>query len=76
MPKSSSSAMAVPISSARSVAQIATSARAQSAKFTGRGKRSRQSCAKSRPVAMPTRAQRACSSMAISEDSSATESSV
>ena len=68
--------MAVPISSARSVAQIATSAITQSAQATGLGKWSRQSWARSRPVAMPTRAQSACNSMAISDESNATESSV
>ena len=75
MPNSSSSATAVPISSARSVAQTATSATSQSAMPTGFGKRARQSCARSRPVTMPSRAQSACSSIAISEEPSTTESS-
>ena len=42
--------------------------------FTGREKLSRQAWARSRPVAMPSRAASACNSMAIRPDSTTTDS--
>ena len=67
--------MAVPITSARSVAQMANSASAHSGQATQRGKASRQACARSRPEAMPSRTHSACSRIAIRLESSATVSS-
>jgi len=68
--------MAVPITSARSVAMIAASANSQSGTDTQRGKASRQACARSRPEAMASRAQSDCRRIAMMFDNSATKSSV
>ena len=69
------SPIAVPITSARSVAQIAISAASQSDHDTGRGKASRQACARSRPAPIPSRAHKDCNRIAIRLDSSAIVSS-
>ncbi len=71
MPNSRLRPMAVPITSARSVAQIAISASTQSGHDTARGKASRQACARSRPAPMPSRVHSACSKIAIKFESSA-----
>ena len=68
--------MAVPITSARSVAQIAISASTHSGHDTARGKASRQACARSRPLAMPSRAASDCSRIAIRFEITITLSSV
>ncbi len=68
--------MAVPITSAMSVAMMAISASSQSTQATGRGKASRQAWARSRPEAMASRAQSDCRTMAMMLDTSATTSSV
>ena len=60
MPNRRLSPIAVPITSARSVAQIAISAIAHSGHDTARGNASRQACARSRPDAIPSRAHSAC----------------
>ncbi len=62
--------MAVPTTSAISVAIMAISAIAQSGTETKRGKASRQAWARSRPVAIASRAQSACSTTAMMLDSS------
>ena len=64
--------MAVPITSAMSVAMIASSAAAHSGQTSQRGKASRQACARSRPDAMASRAHSDCSTMAIRLLTSAT----
>ena len=75
MPNNRLSPIAVPITSARSVAQIAISASTHSGHDTARGKASRQACAKSRPAPIPSRAQSACKRIAIRFESSAMVSS-
>jgi len=75
MPKIRLSPIAVPITSAMSVAMMAISANAQRTTETDRGKASRQACARSRPEAIASRAQSDCSTIAIRFESSATESS-
>ena len=75
MPNRRLSPIAVPITSAKSVAQIATSARSQSGYETARGKASRQPCARSRPVATAMRAHRCCRTIAMMFDSRAMKSS-
>ena len=67
--------MAVPITSAMSVAMMANSAAIHSGMDTKRGKASRQAWARSRPVAMARRAHSDCSTIAIRLDTSATTSS-
>ena len=67
--------IAVPMTSARSVAQMANSAAAQSGQDTQRGKASRQACARSRPDATPSRAQSAWRMIAMMLESSAIDSS-
>ena len=57
--------MALPTSSARSQATIATSASNQSGKRQGLGKRRAQAWARSMPVAMPNRQHNDCSSIAM-----------
>ena len=68
--------MALPMTSARSQAMIASSQISQSAMPTGRGKASLHACARSRSAAMPSRAARACSRMAIRLEIMMTERSV
>jgi hypothetical protein len=65
MPNSRLRAMAAPTNSARSVAMAISSACTQSPNDTARGKRSRQSSGRLRPVAIPTLAERNWISMAI-----------
>ena len=67
--------MAVPTTSAMSVAMMAISAKSQSIQATGRGKASRQACARSRPEPMASRAHSDCRMMAMMLDISATVSS-
>ena len=76
MPNSNLSAIAVPMTSARSQAMIAASQASQSMKLTGREKLARQACARSRSVTMPSRAASACNRIAIRFDSRMTDSSV
>ena len=76
MPNKSLSAIAVPITSARSQAMMAASQATQSRKLTGREKLARQACARSRSVTMPSRAASACNRIAIRFDSRITDSSV
>jgi len=73
MPKSSFSAMTVPTTSARSHAAMATSARTQSTKLTGREYSARHACARSWPVITPSRAERVCKITAITFDMSRTQ---
>ena len=61
--------MAAPRTSARSQAAIAISHSSQSAIVIGREYASRQAWARSRPLAMPRRADSACSTIAIRFDS-------
>ena len=67
--------MAVPITSARSVAVMAISADSHSGHDTQRGKESRQACAKSRPAPTPSRVHSDCNMIAITLDKSAIVSS-
>ncbi len=67
--------MAVPITSARSVAQMASSASTHSGHDTKRGKASRQACARSRFEAMPSLMHSACNRMAIRFERSTMHSS-
>ena len=67
--------MAVPTTSAMSVAMMAISAKIHSTKATGRGKASRQAWARSRPDPIASRAQSDCRMMAMMLDISATASS-
>ena len=67
--------MAVPTTSAMSVAMMATSAKSQRIQATGRGKASRQACARSLPDPIASREQRDCRMMAMMLDISATVSS-
>ena len=64
-PNSRFSAMAAPTNSARSVAMAISSAWTQRPQVTGRGKCSRHSSGRLRPVAMPTFADRFWISIAI-----------
>ena len=75
MPNSRLSPIAVPITSARSVAQMAISLTTHSGHETQRGNASRQACARSRPAPMPSRAHSACSRIAMMFDISAIVSS-
>ena len=68
--------MAVPTTSAMSVAMIATSANSHRMKETGRGKASRQACARSRAEPMASLAHSDCRMIAMMFDISATLSSV
>jgi hypothetical protein len=74
MPNSRLSAMAVPITSARSHAQMATSQAAHWHRLEKREELARQACARSRPVAMPSRTASTCSRIAIRFDSMTTHS--
>ncbi len=67
--------MADPITSARSVAAIAISARIQRTIVVRREKRSRQAWARSRPEAMPSRAASACRRIAIRLEAKTTQRS-
>ena len=64
-PKRRLSAIAAPTNSARSVAMATISAWTQRPHVTGRGKRARHSSGRLCPVAMPTLADRYCTSIAI-----------
>ncbi len=64
-PKRRFSAIAAPTNSARSVAMAMSSACTHKPKLTLRGKRSRQSSGRLRPVAMPTFAERYWMSIAM-----------
>lgn len=75
MPNKRFRPMAVPMTSAMSVAMMASSAASHSGIDTALGKASRQAWARSRPEAMASRAHKDCSTMAMSEDISATVSS-
>ena len=68
--------MAVPITSARSVAMIAPSASTHSGTDIHLGKASRQACARSRPEATASRAHSDWSRIAMMFDSRATNKSV
>src|ERR1017187_5307853 len=70
------SAIADPITSARSQATIAISAPSQSTKLTLRPKASWQTCARSRSVATPSFRLRLCNRIAIRFDAMMTNSSV
>ena len=76
MPKIRLRPIAVPITSAMSVAMMAISASAHSIRRHGRGKASRQAWARSRPDAMASRAHSDCSTIAMMLETSATTSSV
>ena len=67
--------MAVPITSARSVAVMAISADSHSGSETKRGKESRLAWARSRPAPTPSRVHSDCSTIAMMLDSIATVSS-
>ena len=73
--KSRFSAMAEPITSARSVAVMATSADSHRGNDTQRGKASRQAWARSRPAPTPSRVHSDCSTIAITLDNSAMNNS-
>ncbi|KXV58778.1 hypothetical protein AD948_10645 [Acetobacter senegalensis] len=64
------------MTSARSQAMMASSQASHSMMLMAGGKWSRQACARSRPVAMPNRADRPWSRIAIRFDSIITESKV
>ena len=64
--------IAVPITSARSVAVMAISADSHSGNDTQRGKESRHAWARSRPEPTPSRVHSDCSTIAMTLDSSAT----
>ena len=68
--------MAAPITSARSHAAMAISQRNHRTRTTGLEKLSRQACARSRPLAMPSRAASACSRIAMRLEIMITLSSV
>ena len=76
MPKSRFSAMAEPITSARSHAAMAISHSTQSTKLTGREKWSRQAWARSRPVTIPSLSASAWSRIAMRLEIRITLSSV
>ena len=73
-PNNSFRAITVPTTSARSQAAIATSARAQSTKLTGREYSDRQACARSCPVTTPNLAESVWSTTAIRLDIKRTQS--
>ena len=68
--------MAVPNTSARSVAMIAPSANTQRTSATGRGNMIRLACARSIPPAIPSRTASACNRIAMMFDIRMTDSSV
>ena len=65
----------MPMTSARSVAVIASSADSHSGSEIQRGNELRQACARSRPAPTPSRVHSDCSTIAIALDNSATDSS-
>ena len=75
MPKSRFSAIAPPITSARSVAMATSSACTHMSRDTGRGKVSRHISGRSRPVAMPSFAVRVWISIAMRFAATITHSS-
>ena len=76
MPKIRLRPIAVPITSAMSVAMIAISARSHSIIATGFGNASRHACARSRPEPIASRAQSDWRMIAMMLETSATTSSV